>query len=461
MVQCGKLRSSRSIWSGVSEILPLHLFAAESMNTHVAFDLSRLLSRADRPVPTGIDRVELAYAKYLIRNAGDRVSFVAVAFGRFGPLSDRGARAFIGALDEAWSSTNPAPAARKSAKALGARLRLYLVSRGEASVHSRLARFAGNVVYLSVSHQNLDRPGIIERLKARSGARIICFVHDLIPIQYPEYAKPGQGDCHRRRIDSVVRLADAVIVNSECTHGALRAHDHPEKREFPIVVAPLGVDLAAALHPLPQEPRRHPYFICIGTIEPKKNHLMLLKVWRRLAAQLGDQAPRLILVGQRGWENENVLDMMERSPGIRALVEEHNALPDPVMAGLLAGARALLLPSFAEGYGLPVAEALALRVPVLCSDLPALRSVGKEVAEYLDPLDGPGWFGAVLDYAKPDSASRAAQLARLSAWAPPSWDNHFLAVQALIDGERGQPYREPFRRRPTQTPSPAQLAAAE
>ncbi len=100
------------------------------------------------------------------------------------------------------------------------------------------------------------------------------------------------------------------------------------------------------------------------------------------------------------------------------------------MARLLSGARALLLPSFAEGYGLPVAEALALGVPVLCSPLPALREVGRDAAEYLDPLDGAAWRAAILDYAQPQSTRRAAQCARLSAWRAPTWAEHFAIVDA-------------------------------
>src|SRR5581483_8051415 len=129
-----------------------------------------------------------------------------------------------------------------------------------------------------------------------------------------------------------------------------------------------------------------PYFVCVGTIEPRKNHLLLLNVWRRLAERLGAAAPRLVLVGQRGWENEQVIDMIERSPAVRGLVEERNDLSDAAMAKLLAGA---LAPSFGEGYGLPLVEALALGVPALASDIPAFREVAGGVAELLDPLDGP------------------------------------------------------------------------
>jgi glycosyltransferase involved in cell wall biosynthesis len=100
---------------------------------------------------------------------------------------------------------------------------------------------------------------------------------------------------------------------------------------------------------------------------------------------------------------------------------------------LLAGARAVLIPSFAEGYGMPVAEALAAGVPVIASDIEALREVGGEVPEYLDPIDGLGWLDAVLDYARPDSARRAAQLDRLLSWAPMGWSSHLDIVLDVID----------------------------
>jgi glycosyltransferase involved in cell wall biosynthesis len=139
-----------------------------------------------------------------------------------------------------------------------------------------------------------------------------------------------------------------------------------------------------------------------------------------------------VLVGQRGWETENVVDMLERCPALRGLVIEHNAMPDGEMVHLVKGARALLLPSFAEGFGFPLIEAFELGVPALCSDIAALRETGGTVPEFLDPLDGPGWRSAILDYAAPGSPRREAQLARLAHWDPPRWDRHFATVDRLI-----------------------------
>ena len=158
----------------------------------------------------------------------------------------------------------------------------------------------------------------------------------------------------------------------------------------------------------------------------------MLNLWRQLAADLGGTAPLLVLIGQRGWETENVVDMLERCPGLRGTVIEHNTLPDSEMVRLLKGARALLLPSFAEGFGFPLIEAFGVGVPALCSDIPALRETGGAVPEYLDPLDGPGWRTAILDYAAPDSPRRAAQLERLHGWRPPTWPEHFANVDRLI-----------------------------
>jgi glycosyltransferase involved in cell wall biosynthesis len=91
-----------------------------------------------------------------------------------------------------------------------------------------------------------------------------------------------------------------------------------------------------------------------------------------------------------------------------------------------------VLPSFAEGFGFPLIEALQLGVPALCSDIPALRETGAGVPEFLDPLDGPGWRSAILDYTQPNSARRDAQVKRLASWKAPRWENHFAAVDNLI-----------------------------
>jgi glycosyltransferase involved in cell wall biosynthesis len=401
--------------------------------THIVLDLSRLLSRATRPTPTGIDRIELAYAKHFIARSPDRLSLTAITrWGRFGPLPLDLAERFIAALDAVWTGRAKTQFARRRVVMAARMLWLQLAVRGESALCTELRRVNRPVVYVLVSHHHLDRPVPIARLKNKTRARFACFVHDLIPVEFPEYARPGQAERHEKRITTVARLADVVIVNSDHTRSRLEPLLSREARARAVLVVPPGIDLPGTDRSLPPE-KRHPYFICVGTIEPKKNHLLLLNLWRRLEADMGPRAPQLVLVGARGWEIENVVDMIERSLPLRRLVDERGPLSDAAMVSMVSGARAMLLPTFAEGYGLPLAEALTLGTPVLCSDLPSLRSVGGTVPEYLDPLDGPAWYRAIVDYLPDDSERRGAQLRRLVSWRGPSWEEHFATVDALLE----------------------------
>lgn len=399
------------------------------MLPHIVFDLSRLMWRATRHSPTGIDRVELAYARNMIAVAPERLSFTGW-WHRLAWLPKADALALVRILDEVWSGTGPAT--QDDAVAITRKLRRHAMIWGELPLYFHVSRLKRPIVYVHVSHYRLHRPRPLIRFKRRTGARLVFFVHDLIPISHSQHVPDGHAEEHEQRMATVAQLADLVIVNTDGTAAALRHYFAKEKFTPPIRAVPLGIDLRAPVN----VSDRAPYFICIGTIESRKNHILLLKVWEQMAAVLGENAPRLLLAGRRGWKHEEVVRTIAASPALAGLVEEHNTLSDGAMARLLAGAEGLLYPSFAEGFGLPVVEGLAMGVPVLCSDLPELREVGGTAPEYLDPHDPAVWFRTILDYANPNSEARLAQCRRLAEWAPPSWNNHFATVQPLIDATR-------------------------
>ncbi|WP_419826123.1 glycosyltransferase family 4 protein [Sphingomonas sp.] len=389
----------------------------------IVLDLSRLVSRVRHRTPTGVDRCEMAYARELIARVPERLSFgVMHPTRRYGRLSGPVARAFLNATQAAWDGDRPAPA-EGGWPALG---RTLWAVRPRPVPPARSRR-----IFLQSSPHHLHRrdatAGI---LRSEGGARFVCLLHDLIPHQFPEYARPGGAALHRRRMRTVAALADAAIANSDATRDAFMPWLRAAGREAPVVTALLGLD--APRGPLPPATRPRPYFLCLGTIEPRKNHLLLLHLWRRLAEEMGEACPLLVIVGRRGWENEQVVDMLERCPAITPHIEERAGLPDREVAALIAGARALLLPSFAEGYGLPVPEALVAGTPVIASDLPALRQAGGGVPDYLDPLDGLGWMAAIRDYARANSPRRAAQLGRLGGWRAPDWGGHIETVLDVI-----------------------------
>ncbi|ABQ70361.1 glycosyl transferase, group 1 [Rhizorhabdus wittichii RW1] len=391
----------------------------------IILDLSRLLSRTLHAMPTGIDRVELVYARQLLDLVPDRLRFAAVnPFGVYGRLPHAAVLRFLDETEARWAER--AAPGRRAMTLAAARTLARLAPRPVPRPAPGVRRY-----YVQASPHHLHRP---ERVRAKlraEQARFICLVHDLIPIEFPEYARPNGAATHRLRIGTMAALADGLIANSQATADSM-ARFLTGTTPPPIRVAHLGCD------PLPEGddgplPIPAPYFVVLSTIEPRKNHLLLLHVWRRMAETLGpERTPHLAIVGRRGWENENVLDMLERCEAIRGHVHELAGLSDRGVAALLRNARALLLPSFAEGFGMPVTEALMAGTPAICSDLPALREAGGAVPEFLDPLDGPAWADMILDYAADRSERRDRQMERLRGWTPPGWRGHIATVLDLV-----------------------------
>jgi glycosyltransferase involved in cell wall biosynthesis len=424
----------------------------------IAFDLTRLITRLRHASPSGIDRVDLAYARHVLGQTGARFGVVSTALGPKVLERDE-ARAIVEAVAAGWiedraaeedpvyrhlaaSLGSPvrdipgrdasAPASRRQAAAARRRLQLRTaatVLRARSS--DRLPR---GTVYLHTSHLRLDRPERFDWLYGRRDIRPVFFVHDLIPIAYPEYGRPGEAERHAVRMGTIAAHADHVVVNSAdvAAHfsGYLGARGLPAK---PTTVAWLGVEPvfqrgSGAPGLVPDRPT----FVTCGTIEPRKNHLGLLNLWRDLAQSHGPATPRLVLVGRRGWEAENIVDMLERCPAVRAHVIEVGGLSSHGLARLLQGATALLMPSFAEGYGLPVVEAAACGLPVVASDIAVHREIGGGFAHLLDPLDGSGWREAVEALSAANSSLGADLRHSLDGYAPPDWTAHFAIVDALL-----------------------------
>jgi hypothetical protein len=166
----------------------------------IALDLSRLLSRAWSATPSGIDRVELAYARHVL--AGERPYCFAAfnAMGRIGALPVREAGQFVNALSAVWrDGAGDHGMDRRRLATLTRRLRHAALLGGEHRL-LRTMKVEEDPVYLLVSHHHLDRRRPIARLKNITGARVVCFIHDLIPLDLPGYTRPSQTRRHRRRV---------------------------------------------------------------------------------------------------------------------------------------------------------------------------------------------------------------------------------------------------------------------
>ncbi|EGF96649.1 glycosyltransferase, MSMEG_0565 family [Brevundimonas diminuta] len=412
------------------------------MPEDILFDASRLLSRTERSAPTGVDRVCLAYAEWLIEHPTYRMTPVRARKDQLARVDNDWFRERLAELRTRWTGpgavTELGPEARKLFDALrspddGASIigrapeekappktkpkriwKQYFRSRRIAAPPSARA-------YINVGHTSLNTPDILTSL-AGGGIERIIMVHDLIPVTHPEFCRPGDGLKHVRRMTNVLRHASRIIVNSQYTADELKGFaDQSNIAAPPIEVAHLGLertfDSRTTIAPA------RPYFLHVGTIEARKNLAFLLTVWRRLQETMGADTPRLVLVGRYGWENEAVLDHLQRSPNLRGLVHQAENLPDCALSALMRGARAMVAPSSVEGFDLPAVEASAMGVPLIASNIAAHRELVPH-ARLIDPLDGLGWLAALEDWTRNSPVA--------PPYSPPNWDQHFDVVQQRV-----------------------------
>jgi glycosyltransferase involved in cell wall biosynthesis len=161
-----------------------------------------------------------------------------------------------------------------------------------------------------------------------------------------------------------------------------------------ITVAPLGVELP---EPGPRTGRPRPYLLSVGTLEPRKNLQRLAEAYARSGVAATHD---LVFVGRTGWG--------AAPPGVHIV----SGLDDVGLAGMYRDATALVLPSLYEGFGLPAVEAMQMGVPVLCSDIPALREVTGGYATYVDATDTDSLTDALRDVTDAVTPPGAATWAR-------------------------------------------------
>ncbi|MWD27929.1 glycosyltransferase [Aquicoccus sp. SCR17] len=399
-------------------------------------DITRLISRAGR-VLTGVDRVEFAYLRELCRS---EVAFFALARSAFGYiLLDRdGACAALERIrSDDWGEPGTlsrlALRQERDRQAAESRLRELALARCRPTFLGRMLRqhLPEGTAYLNIGHSNISQR-VLSAVRTVPGARIAIFLHDTIPLDLPEFQRRGTPERFASLFRRALRNADLLLCNSAVTRDDILRHaGHRAPR---IAVAHLGYDPVtpdpAGLPPgLPPDSA---YFVILGTIEPRKNHALMLDFWEEMSHSTPpERMPRLLICGTRGWRNESLFRRLDSSPLIGRSVTEHAGLGDAAVAALLQGSAGLLFPSLAEGYGLPPIEAAALGVPVVCNDLPICREVLGDIPIYAKVTDRYLWRRTITGLAERRSAGKTGTTRAGRDFTPPDWSSHFNVVLSM------------------------------
>ena len=270
--------------------------------------------------------------------------------------------------------------------------RMWLLSRPPTIVPGRIRTLypSWNLLRRPALPASLDDSAIVHATNhaavppVRAGQRLVVTVHDLAFERFPELFPRSWRWLYRAGLRAAVTRADAILVPSQSTADDLMASTSiPASR---VHVTPLAPSLATSVGPPAPTLARlgitAPYVLSVGTVEPRKNLVRLVRAYRQVAP---DVAHALVLTGAPGWRNEELEAELAR-PGPGTVLRTGPVSGEDLDA-LYRGADLFAYPSLYEGFGLPVVEAMARGVPTMASNVSSLPQVAGDAALLVDPTD--------------------------------------------------------------------------
>ena len=274
----------------------------------------------------------------------------------------------------------------------------------------------------------------------RRSTRALLTVHDLSFLQYPEHFVPKLVQYLTQVVTRSVARADLVLADSEATRADLIAHLGTDPHKVEVLYS--GVDSRFCPQPEQGEAERirarysiggpstgsgrcQPYVLSVGTLQPRKNYVRLIRAFTRLSSDA-----QLVIAGGKGWLYEDILAEAEKHPNrVRVL----GFVEDRDLPALYRGASLFAFPSLYEGFGLPVLEAMACGVPVVCSDVSSLPEVAGDAPLLVDPLATDD-LAEAMARALEEADLRQGMIARgLAQAARFSWERAARQLVATFD----------------------------
>lgn len=262
----------------------------------------------------------------------------------------------------------------------------------------------------------------------RRGVIVGIFIHDLIQIDNPEFV-------HKEATESFLRafLDVADVANFFTTNSAFVAREVRRflARETGLATPVYPVPLATEMRVSPPQPLEDAgiraefgdagYVLCVCTIEIRKNHIFLVRIWQELMRSGRTDLPKLVFIGKWGWDVGYLRSLLERTDYLDGMVLVMNDVPDSRLASLYRNSLFTLYPSFAEGWGLPIGESLVFGKPCIAAGVTSMPEVGGPLVRYVDPLDTDGGLALVRGLLD-DPAALAAWAEEVAArFKPRSW----------------------------------------
>jgi len=399
-------------------------------------DVSGLLLHAiNARTVSGIQRVELAFLRFLVRKKHDFVPLNA-----FGICSSKLKGIFQALIDEPEALLH----------ALRNECDFIIAFRHPL----QLARYACDKWYnrfwkqswpglsqlkagdtLLVLGAFWSNPDILDYYRAaiRKQISLLVFLHDVLPITHQDLVLSGS----HLFFEGILRLPISVLTPTVSTQRDIRLattlikgsqpprsiHVLPLAHEFPDV--PRKTSCGAESRRLRQMMRGRSFVLCVGTVEVRKNHYRLIQLWRSLATTSGNALPLLVIAGKRGWGADPTLALLDEANCRDTFEDEPYIFIEEPTEGelqyLYATCDFTIFPSLAEGWGLPVGESLWFGKACAASDTTSIPEVGGDLCVYFDPTRDSEIERAIWTLV--DADRRAAYERRIEKAQLRRWDD--------------------------------------
>lgn len=414
-------RETAAVYEGVLAAPTAACVKASAPDSRIYFDLTTTFHASGNP--TGIARVENCAYEALVGQISDRVIPIVWNSRTKNYVQLDRATAIVG--------TNLAELER-----MEKRSELRILSESDAT--------GGRIITLGGSWiRNPEYVSALGALKRDLGANLTVLVHDLIQMNLAYLYPEGVGKEFEANARIMASAADDFLVYSEFTRSDLREFLASNGELFK-KISKFRLGDMSGLHPtddsedapeseLQKRFSGRKFAIYVSTIEIRKNHALLVNVWRRLVEERGSSAPHLLFIGRPLWRGEEVIESIQRDEKLRNFVHVLNDVGDQDLDWFYRNCLLTLYPSLYEGWGLPVAESLSYGKVCITSDRTATREIAPSLTDLADPYDFRGWHDRITYYLdNPDALHRAEEKIR-SQYREHPWVESVRQIVSIVD----------------------------
>ncbi|MCK5377791.1 MAG: glycosyltransferase family 4 protein [Acidobacteria bacterium] len=261
------------------------------------------------------------------------------------------------------------------------------------------------------------------------GPTVVATVHDLAFKALPDTVNQATLDELERNLAATLARSSRLIAVSEATARDITEYLDIDREQVRIIHEGLDPDFPGKDHPAPPSGLPSSYVLFVSTLEPRKNVVGILEAFA-IAVDRG-YSGHLVLVGRWGWRTENIRKTLETSPAKDRIIHL-DYVERRQLAGLYREADAFLFPSWLEGFGLPLLEAMACGTPVVTSNRSAMPEVAGSAALCVDPADPSAIASALMDMLENPDHKRALSEAGRRRAALFSWDEAAAATAQVL-----------------------------